>query len=539
MIVLRGGQVYDPANGVEGETRDLWIDGERIAAAPDGAAQSAADHTVIDTRGLVVAPAGVEIHTHVAGYGLNAARRFLQGSQEALRLLAPPAAQAAADYLATGYTTVFDAASSPLYARFTHTDLQRMAGLDRGTYTLMGDHTLLLQALAGGSRVEVRDVIAWLLQVSGGYAVKLVNPGAGLAWKAGRPAPGLDEELGWRGLTQRQVIREVAAAAAELSLPHPLHLHAGSLGQPGAWQPFCRTVEALEGRHAHLCHIQFYAYGDDGQGGLTSAAEEVVDCLARHPQVTVDVGQVLFGRALAITADTQALSYLRSLTHQPWISQQVEGEGGVSALPLAYLAADPTSAVQWAVGLELMLRFPDPQRICLTSDHPNGGPFTAYPQVIEWLMNRDTRQEMLARIHPAALRRTGLASIQRQLSLGEVIAMTSAGPARALGLAEHGHLGVGAMADVRAYTPQSNIRQMFACPAWVMRRGQIVARQGRITGSQPGATLVVRPAWDESRCPAILMALAEAASFQPEHYGLGVSAPGEAFQEVPCSSRAS
>ncbi len=539
MIVVRGGQVYDPANGVDGEIRDLWIDGERIVAAPLEPSQPVEAPTVIDARGLFVAPAGVEIHTHVAGYGLNAARRFLLGSQEAQCLLAPPAGQAAAGYISMGYTTVFDAASSPLFARATHADLRRMDGLDRGMYTLMGDHALLLQALAGGSRAEVRDIIAWLLRVSGGYAVKLVNPGAGLAWKEGQPAPGLDDPLGFGNLTQRQVIREVAAAAAGMGLPHPVHLHAGNLGRPGAWEPFCQTVRALEGLPAHLCHIQFYAYGDDGRGGITSAAESVVDCLASHPQVTADVGQVLFGRALAITADNQALSYLRSLTRQPWISRQAEGEGGSSALPLAYLAADAASAVQWAVGLELALRFPDPQRICLTTDHPNGGPFTAYPQVIEWLMSRDARQEVLLKIHPAALHKTGLGSIPRQLSLGEVIAMTSAGPAKALGLADRGHLAPGALADLRAYRPQSNIREMFACPAWVMRRGRIVAREGQVVSSQPGVTLVARPAWNEARRPAILQDLAEWISIQPEHYSLGVSAPGDEFQEVPCRSTAS
>ncbi len=537
MIVVRGGQVYDPANGIDGEFRDLWIAGERITAAPPEPEQATGRQTVIDAHGLFVAPAAVDIHTHVAGYGLNAARRFWPGNPEMQRLLAPPADQAAADYLSMGYTTVFDAASSPFYASRAHVDLRRMPSLDRGTYTLMGDHRLLLKILAGGSRNEARDMIAWLLQVSGGYAVKLVNAGAGLAWKAGRPAPGLDEPLGLGQLTQRQVLREIAAAANEMGLPHPVHVHAGSLGRPGAWKSFCRTVEALESLRAHLCHIQFYAYEDDGRGNFTSAAEQVVDCLAAHLELTVDVGQVLFGRALAITADTQALDYLRTLTRQPWISRQVEGEGGSSALPLSYLASDPSSAVQWAVGLEIMLCFPNPGRICLTTDHPNGGPFTAYPQVIEWLMSREARQEMLARVHPAARRKTGLGSIQRQLSLGEIIAMTSYGPAKALGLADRGHLGPGALADLRAFRPQSSISEMFARPVWVMRRGQVVVREGQVIDNLPGVTLVARPAWDENRRPSILNALAEEISIRPEHYGLGEALAGDEFQEVPCRSR--
>jgi len=533
MIVLRGGRVYDPANGMDGALRDVWIDGERIvpapAAPPEGIVQ-------VDAAGLILAPAGIEIHTHVVGPTLNAARRFLMGEPEAQRMLAPSASSAARDYLGLGYTTVFDAASSPLFARSVHADLGQMAGLDRGSYTLMGDHLLVLKALAGGSREELQAVLAWLLQASGGYAVKLVNPGAGLAWKAGQAALALDEPLGLGNLTQRQVIREVAAAVNTLGLPHPVHLHAARLGRPGAYQAFCRTVEALEGQRAHLCHIQFYAYGDDGQGGFISAAEPVVDCLARYPALSVDVGQVLFGSALAVTADTQALAYLHALTRKPWISRQVEGEGGASALPLAYLEQDPSSAVQWAVGLELMLRFPDPGRIFLTTDHPNGGPFTAYPQIIEWLMRREARQVVLEGIHPAAQKKTGLASIQRELSLNEIIAMTSSGPAKALGLADRGHLAPGALADIRCYRPQASLRDMFARPAWVMRRGEIVAREGQVIQRQAGSTLVVRPGWDEDRRPAIYRALAPQISARPEQYGLGQAFPAQAFQEVACKS---
>ena len=34
ILKIAGGTVYDPANGIDGEVRDLWIDGERIIAPP-------------------------------------------------------------------------------------------------------------------------------------------------------------------------------------------------------------------------------------------------------------------------------------------------------------------------------------------------------------------------------------------------------------------------------------------------------------------------------------------------------------------------
>jgi formylmethanofuran dehydrogenase subunit A len=142
---------------------------------------------------------------------------------------------------------------------------------------------------------------------------------------------------------------------------------------------------------------------------------------------------------MAVSFDTSGLSALQKITGKPWISRQFEGEGGTNTLPLNYSTRDAPSAVQWATGLELMLRFPDPTRLFLTTDHPNGAPFTAYPQVIEWLMNRAARQEMLGSINPAGNKRTGLAGIEREYSLAEIFAMTSWGPAKALGLVDRGH----------------------------------------------------------------------------------------------------
>lgn len=533
MIVIRGGELYDPAHGVEGEARDLWVDQGHIVPAQ----ATAGNAEIMDARGMIVAPAGVEIHTHVAGSGLNAARRFLLNDCGTLDALANQARFAAEQYLCLGYTTVMDAASAPLFARSTMADLQQMEVVDRGTYTLMGDNRMLLEALADDDRNRIRDTLAWLLEASGGYAVKLVNPGGGLAWKSGRPALELDEPIGLGGLTQRQVLYRVVEFANELGLPHPAHIHAGNLGRPGNYASFLETVRALEGQRAHFCHIQFYAYGEDAQGGYNSAAEQVAEELENHPDLTFDLGQVVFGSALAVSADTSGLDRLRRLTRQPWISCQLEGEGGMSALPLAYRMKDAPSAVQWATGLELMLRFDHPERLFLTTDHPNGGRFTAYPQVIAWLMNRATRQEMLRHVHPAARKATRLAEVDREFNLGEVFAMTSWGPARALGLDNRGHLGVGAKADIRCYRKQENPETMFARPAWVMRNGWVVAREGELVERADGEVLVTRPAWDRERLSRLHNRLAELVSVPVRQYALGEMRI-EKLREVACKSTA-
>jgi formylmethanofuran dehydrogenase subunit A len=71
MLRIAGGTVYDPANGVEGEVRDICIaDGRIVPDLPAGSRS-------IDARGMVVMPGGVDIHSHIASSSCNHARRLL------------------------------------------------------------------------------------------------------------------------------------------------------------------------------------------------------------------------------------------------------------------------------------------------------------------------------------------------------------------------------------------------------------------------------------------------------------------------------
>ncbi|HBK60787.1 MAG TPA: hypothetical protein DDZ84_08355, partial [Firmicutes bacterium] len=73
MLHIVGGNVYDPANGVNGEVRDIYVSGGKIcdgecalgvgAGVGAGTGQRA---EVIDARGMVVMAGGVDLHPHIA-----------------------------------------------------------------------------------------------------------------------------------------------------------------------------------------------------------------------------------------------------------------------------------------------------------------------------------------------------------------------------------------------------------------------------------------------------------------------------------------
>jgi dihydroorotase len=65
-LVLRGGRVIDPANGVD-RVMDVGVTGNRIAAVAAHIADAQA-RKLVDVSGMIVVPGLVDLHAHVFGY---------------------------------------------------------------------------------------------------------------------------------------------------------------------------------------------------------------------------------------------------------------------------------------------------------------------------------------------------------------------------------------------------------------------------------------------------------------------------------------
>jgi formylmethanofuran dehydrogenase subunit A len=143
----------------------------------------------------------------------------------------------------------------------------------------------------------------------------------------------------------------------------------------------------------------------------------------------------------------------------------------------------------------------------MSTDHPNGGSFLAYPEIIALLMDRNYRDEALRRTHPGVLQRSRLAELGREYTLNEIAIITRAAPARMLGLTTKGHLAPGADADITLYQPDHDKRRMFALPRMVIKSGKVVVDNGEILTDEgaphPTRTWLVRPDFDRDALPDI------------------------------------
>ncbi|MBN1852109.1 MAG: formylmethanofuran dehydrogenase subunit A [Pirellulales bacterium] len=508
---IAGGTLYDPLNGIDGKIQDIWIAGSKICRPPDD--PEVKPDRIFDATGLVVMPGGIDMHCHIAGPKVNVARKMRPEDKRR----SPPVRRTAMmhsgtlgavpstfatgyKYAGLGYTTAFDAAVPPLAARHAHEEFDDMPCIDKGFYVLVGNNHYVMQAIADREPKRLKAFLAWILGSARSMAPKLVNPGGVEVWKhhAAGNVHSLDEPVDFFQVTPRSIIHELAVAADALRLPHPIHIHCNNLGLPGNWTTTLETMKALDGHRGHITHIQFHSYGG-GEGDedtFNSKVLPLVEYVNAHPEITIDVGQVLFGETTSMTGDGPLGYYLHRIYGGKWFSGDVEMEAGCGIAPVKYRNQSLVHSLQWAIGLEWFLLVDDPWRVVLSTDHPNGASFLTYPQVVRLLMDRTYRQDILATCPAKVRQRCTLADLDREYSMYEIAIITRAGPARILGLAHKGHLGPGADADITIYTPNENVATMFELPRLVMKAGEVIVENGELRAAPTGRTIHVAPAYD-------------------------------------------
>jgi formylmethanofuran dehydrogenase subunit A len=510
---LKGGRIVDPTQAEPDSVRDLFVREGRIVEAGNAEQE-------IDASGCVVMAGGIDMHTHIGGGKVNLARLLMTEDHRngadpfalptnALELAScgtctPGTLATGYRYVEMGYTAAFEPAMVASNARHAHMEMGDTPILDHGAYVMLGNDELFLQLLHEGGAAnknfaQIRDYVSWTMNATKAMGVKVVNPGGISAFKFNQRKLDVDENhVHWQ-VTPRRVVHTLARALQELGVPHPLHIHGSNLGVAGNIASTLETIAALEGLPAHLTHVQFHAYGTEGPKKFSSAAQQLAEAVNANPQISIDVGQIIFGQTVTASGDTMRQHANASLASpRKWIGADIELDGGCGVVPFRYREQSYVNALQWAIGLELFLLVANPWQVVLTTDHPNGGPFTSYPHLIRLLMDRGFREEQIARLHPEVAANCALRSITRELTLTELAVMTRAAPARLLGLKDRGQLGIGAAADIAVYREDANREAMFSTPEVVFKDGVQVARAGRITALPTGGTHFVEPGYDTS-----------------------------------------
>jgi formylmethanofuran dehydrogenase subunit A len=461
-------------------------------------------------------PGGVDIHSHIAGSKANCARMMrpedhsrdpevkTKYTRSGVGHTIPSVFTTGYRYARMGYTTVFEPATPPLTTRHTHEELNDIPIIDKGCFPLFGNNWFVMEYVKQGRIEELAAYVAWMLEATKGYAIKIVNPGGIEAWRWGRNLRHLDDTVPNFDVTPREIVKALCQVNKLLDLPHAVHIHPNGLSEPGNYQTTLDTMECArdfrrEGRPImHVTHVQFTGRKGWSWPDVRSGAPEIADYVNAHDHVSIDPGQLIFTNVTWMTADGPAMFALFKLTKTKWFNADVEAETGAGIVSATYKKSNYVNAMQWGIALELALLVKDPWKVYLTTDHPNGGPFTSYPRVISWLVSNQARQKLIDKINKTAKRRLNLPGIDREYSLYEIATITRAATAKSLGLEFKGHLGLGADADIAIYDIEPTkldpareyrtVRRAFAHAAYTIKDGRIVVKKGEVVRSVRGRT---------------------------------------------------
>jgi len=501
---LKGGQVFDPAQNLNGDICDIWFENGFIIPTPDHSTMPDMDY---DISGKIVMAGAIDIHSHIAGGNVNTARLLLpeqhrnfvaRNLNHAFSTARWSSTEIGYRYAQMGYTTVVEPAILPANALDAHFQMADIPIIDTAGLAILGNDDFLLRLLrAKASQNQINDYVAWTLHATKCLGLKVINAGGANAFKNNVRSFDLDDVVPDYGVSSRHILQTLQRAACDIQLPHPVHVHCNNLGIPNNVDTAIATMEAAQGLPMHLAHIQFYGYGNQGERGFSSESAKLIDAFHKHPNITMDVGQVLFGQTVTISGDVIAqFSHRDDASPKKWVVWDGECQGSGGVVPYRYQAKSFVNSLQWLIGLEIFLLAQDPWRLFFTTDHPNGAPFTCYPKLIRLLMDYDYRLECISQLHPQAVEMTLVKDLKREFSLYEIAIMTRTAAAQMLGLKDRGHLKVGAVADIAVYELERDKEKMFSNAALVFKNGELVVKNGEVQIRKKATTQIMQPYFD-------------------------------------------
>jgi len=543
--IINNAYVVDPINKISGEIRDIFVSNGRITdEEPKGA-------EVIDAGGCLTLPGGIDSHTHICGTKVNFGRYMSPEDMRAGRAPRRKGMRAVSGYsipttygnsyryALMGYTTLTEGAMAPLEARHTHEEFKHTPLQDGLILTLFDGDWGVMRAVASGDIKRAAALIAWRLDAVKGYGVKLTNPLGAEMWSWGKNVECIRKPIPDFDLSPAEYIKGVIEANEMLGLPHSVHLHCNNLGKPGNYTCTIGTMGLVpdlneKRQTCYLTHVQFHSYGGTSWKDFCSKSEPVANMVNLRPQITIDMGQVMFGRTTTMTADGPMEFNLYRLHQDKWSNHDVELETASGVIPVIYRRKNLVNSIMWSIGLELALQVKNPWQCLLTTDNPNGAPFVKYPEIIGLLMSKEYRDREFATVHPKTGSRVILPSLDRELTFDEIAVMTRAGQARALGLIERGkgHLGPGAEADIAIYPikPEkidpskqyAEIIRGFAQTKYTMKLGVMISKDDQVLADNQNRTFWCSPQvpkeYDMSKDPDLIRTFDRYYTIRMENY---------------------
>ncbi len=432
-IWLKNGTVFDPANGIEGEKMDIFISGGKIV---DKIRTESEATKIIDASDKAVMPGGIDVHSHVATYGLNLTR-FTLGF--------PTVNEIGYAYARMGYTYVNEPLMTLNTANYVHHELSSIPVVDTSAFLVLSLYDVDKE-IREGNKDAVKDLILFLLDLTKSIGVKIYDVRVKYAKRG----------FFYRDVGEKKCLNffyEMIESGGGKLPQIQLRTYPELLDEnPDILSGFClaHIASGMDNEERYETAMRILKKG--------GAVDLGIFCTSPREDIDMRIGY-----DVPVGGENNFNSVDIGL-EQPLIFSKVKGRK----------IADIRAYYSQKFALEA-LEYLNSCLISFSTDSPNGCLFSSYPKIFAGLLNSANRKELMNNEFFPDI----------EYSLYELAAITRTNPAKQLCLRNKGHLGKGADADIAIYdiggdTRAEEFEKRLSSCEYLLKGGEVVIYKGEL-----------------------------------------------------------
>jgi len=427
-IRIKNGTVYDPANGIEGEKMDIFIADGKIV-------DEIKPEKIIDATDKTVMAGGIDVHSHVATYGLNLTR-FTFGF--------PTLAEIGYTYARMGYTHVNEPLMTLNTASYVHHELSSIPVVDTSAFLILSLYDIDGE-IREGNKDGVKNVILFLLNLTKSISVKIYDAGVRYA-KQGFFYRDIDEKRCLKLFYE--IIKSEGVPKIQLrTYPELLDEDTDVLSAFG----LAHIASGIDNEERYEAARGVLKKGGAVDLGIFSTSQNADINMGIGYDVPADEG----GNFISVDIGLEKPLIFSKVKEKKRVDEKAYYSIRFALEALGYLKLKSCC-------------------ISFSTDSPNGCLFSAYPKIFAGLLSSGNRKELTKEELPDV-----------EYSLYALAEITRTNPARQLGLKNKGHLGIGADADIAVYdigenTEGSELEKRLRCCSYLLKGGETVIYEGKL-----------------------------------------------------------
>ena len=428
-IHIKNGTVYDPSNGIEGDKMDIFVADGKIV-------DETKPEVIIDATDKTVMPGGIDVHSHVATYGLNLTR-FTFGF--------PILNEIGVAYARMGYTHVNEPLMTLNTASYVHHELSGIPLVDTSASLVLSLYDIDKE-IRERDMESVKNLLLFLLDHTKSIGVNLYDARVKYA-KSG---------FFYRDISTNKCLEFFSELIKTESGNMPkmqLRTYPELLDKPtdvltAFWLAHIGSGIDNDERYEAAKEIS-------KKGG---AVDLGIFCPLQNGDINMSIGY-------GVPDATEKFISVDIGLEKPLIFSKLSGKK----------KQDKKVYYSLLFALEALEHLSSSSGcISFSTDSTNGCFFSAYPTIFAGLLDRDSRKELTNEELP-----------RTEYSLYEFAQITRTNPARQLGLRNKGHLGLDADADIAIYDISENTegkeleRRLSSC-SYLVKGGEEVIKEGKL-----------------------------------------------------------